>query len=232
VRRQHAASATAVGWELGTIASGPLPDPAHLLSAHLRRVSAADGCEEEGETAGNLTVMERPKTNRLAWCFTAILALLLTCSFVWVSQFVSGLFAEKDCSTLPPPQVFKNVFGRLPPSGISGIRAAGRIWLGGRNVYLRLRATDEAIHSLIQGSIRVADRKEIRECVEGLRMEVALRGDDRWKRWKQHVLWDEVPRISRPECYYLLPEAPSSTPDVTIIVDRAEYLVYVYLFGI
>jgi hypothetical protein len=174
------------------------------------------------------------RTNPVAWGLVVVLlagVVLVACSLVWM---VVRPFAhlEHVCTTMPPLQVFENVFGRPPPSGVSDIRAAGRIWLGGRDVYLRFQATDEAIQRLTRGSQRTVGDRETNECIQSTRMEDRLVGDHRWMRWKEWVHWDEVERIQKPECYSLLPYAPSTVPNITLIVDRSRHLIYVYLYDI
>jgi hypothetical protein len=167
----------------------------------------------------------------LKWGLAAIVVALV----FWVGwglSVVSRELREKDCANMPAVEVFENVFDHPPPPGITELRAAGRIWLGGRDVYLRFNATDEAIRRLTKGSKRTVDAAGIQECIEGTRMEWRLQGDRRWVRWKERVRWDEVDRIPKPQCYGLLPAAPSATPHITIIVDRSRHLVYVYLFDI
>jgi hypothetical protein len=163
----------------------------------------------------------------------SVTTLLAGCCFVlWITSMVSQLLRERDCAAMPPPEVFQNVFGQSPPGGVSDILSAGRIWMGGRNVYLRFRATDDAIRYVTRQSRRTVDRKAIQECVESTRMGLQLRGDPRWIPWYARVRWGEVLHIPKPECYSSLPSAPSPTPDVTIIVDRSRHLVYVYLYDI
>jgi hypothetical protein len=161
----------------------------------------------------------------------AALAMVTVAWIAWGLSVVAHVFTETDCADRPAAQVFQNVFDRPVPPGITGLLAAGRIWLGGRDVYLRFKGTDEAIRLLTRGGKRVPDA-EVRECIEGTRMEERLQRDRRWVRWKETVYWGEVDRIAKPECYELLPKAPSTTPHISLILDRSRSLVYVYLFDI
>jgi hypothetical protein len=166
------------------------------------------------------------RTNQAAWVLAATLAVAILLLGARHFRF------REDCADMPPLQVFANVFGHPPPPGLWDIRAAGRIWLGGRNVYLRFSATDDAIRSLTRGSQRVVGAQSIHDCIASTRMGLQVPGDARSVRWKVRVRWDQIDRIKRPECYALSPHAPCMVPDITLIVDRSRHLVYVYLFDI
>src|SRR5687768_6663627 len=98
--------------------------------------------------------MHKLTNDRMKWGWSAFLAgllLSLTCG-VWVSCRSLGSYLSRDCATRPPQEAFENVFGHPPPPGVSDLVAAGRIWPGGRDVYLRFRASDEAIQLLTRKS--------------------------------------------------------------------------------
>jgi hypothetical protein len=165
----------------------------------------------------------------LLWVIGILAAVPLSLKW-WLFGPNSGM---GDYTKKSPEKAFRRVFERPAPPGVSDIRAAGQVWLGGRNVWLRFRATDPAIRSLMAVAKRETDAQSIRQTIDGLQMEVALTATHPdLRRWRSHVCWDEVRRIEDPESYFIHPRAPSSTPNITLIIDRKRHLVYVYLFDI
>jgi hypothetical protein len=167
------------------------------------------------------------RTSPMTWGLVAVVAtttvLLQPYCVFWV--FTQG-FAGLDCAEMPPLRVFENVFGHPPPPGLWDIRAAGYMCLGGRDVFLRCSATDDAIRSLTGGSQPVVGAENIEQCIENTRMEFRVPRDHRLALWKQRVRWDEIKRIANPVCYELPPK-PLTDPFLTLIVDRSRHLVYV-----
>jgi hypothetical protein len=156
-----------------------------------------------------------------------LIPLALGYSVWWFVRF--GPKLAQDCADTAPAEVFENVFGHPPPPGLDGSRAAGRIWPGGRDIFLRMRATNAAIHGLIQGCQRDSDAKRR---IDDLSMDLRVGGDHRLPRWKERVQWDEIAHIQKPECYTFWGRSPSPSANVTLIVDRARQLVYVYLYDV
>lgn len=181
---------------------------------------------------GAVEIMHKLTDNRMKWGWSALLTgvlLLLGCS-LWGGCRSLGSYLNRDCATRPPSEAFENVFGYSPPPGVSDLLAAGRIWPGGRDVYLRFRATDEAIRQLTKDSVRAVGVREIQLGIASTRMEDRLQGDPRQARWKAAVRWDEVERIQKPECYSVRPY--SHSPRIILIVDPSHNLVYGYLYDI
>jgi hypothetical protein len=167
------------------------------------------------------------RTNQVAWIFAATLAAAVLLLAVRHLAGVVNHHFTTDCADMPPLRVFENVFGHPPPPGLWDIRAAGCIYLGGRDVFLRCSATDDAIRSLTSGSKPAVGPKNIEQCIESTRMELTIPHDPRLARWKQRAHWHEIERIAKPECYELPPPRQSVSPTLTLIVDRSRHLVYV-----
>jgi hypothetical protein len=177
--------------------------------------------------------MHKLTTDRMKWGGSALLAavlLSLVCG-VWVSRrSVRPKVVGRDCAKRSPLEAFGTVFGFSPPPGVSDVSAAGRIWPDRWSVFLRFRATDDAIGRLTKGNMP-AGARQILANIETERKEDRLLGKSHLKWREEGPGWDEVKRIRKPECYFLLRQAHASTPSLGVIVDRARHLVYVYSFN-
>jgi hypothetical protein len=168
------------------------------------------------------------RASGIASCLVVSLAfaLLLASVLIVSSIMVWRSFRDSpmgDWATKPPSRAFEWVFGRPVPLGVSGIRASGQVSIGGRDVWLRFSATDEALRSLTHACQRISDRDGMESC----RMEWRL-----GEAAPRQIHWGAVRRIRNPECYSLPPKAPAILPDITLVVDRRHHLVYVHLFDI
>jgi hypothetical protein len=172
---------------------------------------------------------KRPDVGAIV-AYTVVLVLLMGLavgiSLVW------GFWRELtniDVSTWPPPRIFQQVFGPPIPTGVSEIRAAGRSLISGRTVWLRFRASDKAIASLVSGSERAATQEDAQACVKSTWIHFPRdKTNPERIRWVGRVRWHEVNEIPKPECYQI--RTPST--DTMIVVDRNHHLVYVFQYGI
>jgi hypothetical protein len=161
------------------------------------------------------------RTNRVARGLAAVLAVVMVGGLVrGVSLLRRWHPFDLDYSKLPPKLAFTLVFRRSAPPGVTDIQVAGIAWLGGRDIWMRFRATDEAVKLLARGSGPVSTAKE--PCIGTAPVHEADLGK---------VHWEDVDRIHRPLCYKIDPPL-NHTGWVQLIYDRQRHLAFAHLYDI
>src|SRR5437773_2744731 len=102
------------------------------------------------------------KSNRPAWGLVLVLAVvvLMALLVLGVSLLRRCHPFDRDYSELPPKLAFRQVFQRSVLPGVTDIQVAGYAWLGGRDIWMQFRATDEAVKLLTGGSRPVSTARE------------------------------------------------------------------------
>jgi hypothetical protein len=169
---------------------------------------------------GDLQMAKRTKMiarGRTAALGVVVLATLLV---IGVSRLRRWHPFDQDYSELPPERAFALVFRQAVPPGVTDIQAAGPAWLGGRDIWMRFRASEAAVKLLTGGSRPVSTEKE--PCIGTAPVhEADLR----------KMGWGDVDRIRHPLCYEIDPPW-NLTGWIQLIYDRQRHLVFAHLYDI
>jgi hypothetical protein len=152
----------------------------------------------------------------LVWC---VAAFLRGCG----PDLIDGPL-RRDFNRRPPEAAFDFVFGQPVSAGVEDLRATGEAWIAGSNVWLRFRAPEPVVRTLLTRYQREPfDRRNLQDVQEvwGPR----LKDYDPTDR----IGWDDLYKAVRVECFG---KRSGGGTDRTVYWDRGKGVVYVFLVGI
>ena len=172
-------------------------------------------------------LVERPrKRRRLLVTLLLLGAPLILCGggWLWLSSFAEVF--RYDCDRHSPTRTMRMLLHEVPP-GVSDIRAAGDIWIAGAFVFMRFRATDEALRDLTRDFKRCA-------APSTERLQEVAGWQEHWSQGKMplardgeehQVHWRGLQSIAHPAEFH---RAPGNGSEDYFILDRDRHLVYYF----
>ena len=156
-----------------------------------------------------------------------VLALLLLLAWRWFDNWPW----RADYSTRPAAKVFQEVMGQPVPKGLSQLRIAGRHYLLKKWVWMRFRATDEAVKSLLREHSAVDEPLDEASTHRAINR-TQRSGNERWNKYddedRKLVRWEDVGHLTKRQVYELSSNGKGWLWDGVMIVDRKRELVYLY----
>lgn len=128
------------------------------------------------------------------------------------------------------PLTFDEVLGQRRPAGVSEVMGVQRQMFIKQWAWLRFRASDTAIKSLLHKAERIEDPETIQWMLAGA---TGVPSDKYKAVDKEAVRWREVSLIKKPEFYRITSYSTtiSSSWIAELIFDREKHLVYVHAYS-
>jgi hypothetical protein len=131
------------------------------------------------------------------------------------------------CNDHPPGETFTRYFGPVP-AGVWDVRATGYSNIGGAAVWMRFRATPDALPSLTRGYKKLAP-KEAREAARSLMEAGTISQPEKEPPGlpeEHRAHWEGIRKIRSPQAYEKLHEYGGISD--TLVLDRERMLVYFF----